>query len=209
MHYLTLKLLGVEKFTIVNLISILVADYKINADGSHTIFARFMRKGVLTINAIFPETVEIATRYIKRRKGFKGALQHVYKVHSNADLTRLVFATFLRKLLIRVADGGMYMFPGRTKAHMVLKSMSIEDVKRLRQLGKYRDYDIIRADFKIPQFFVDFGPYARQWDFEVIVPKEIQNRAFRNAENRQIPWLVIPKTLDRDVRYDRCDEGDL
>jgi hypothetical protein len=186
-----------------------VASYYINEDGSHTIFAQYMRRGVLTTDVIFPETVATATKYIKRRKGFKGALQHVYGVHSNADLVRMVFSVFIKKVLLRVADGDLYMFPGRTKAHIVLKSPPLDVVKRLRQEGYYRDYDIIRANFKIPAFHVDFGPYSRLWDCKVIVPRSIGNRALRNAENGKIPWIVIPKTTDRDVRYERCDDGDL
>jgi hypothetical protein len=186
-----------------------VASYKINPDGSHTEVHKFMRLGVLTFNEIFPETPETAKKFIKRKPKSKGALQHKYVVHSNADLVRKIFSVFLMKVLIRVIDGDLFMFPGITKAHLVAKAARKECVQGLHSHGCLKDYDLVKAGYKVPNICLDFGPFSRRKDFQLYIPKYLRQRMLKNAENGQIPWITINKTISRDVQYEECDDGDL
>lgn len=173
-----------------------------NADGSTTHISRYNTKGILTLTAIFPSSPVTSAKYIKKRKGVKCELQRKYVIHDNSTLVRIIFARLLIKIMERVADGDMFIFPGVTEANITLKPIADKYAKRARQLGCYSDFDIVKANFKIPVFRVDFGPFSDRRDFEIYVPKEISDRALRNAENGVIPWLFKPKTYNRDVQYE-------
>jgi hypothetical protein len=175
-------------------------NYRINEDGSKTILSRYTNKDVRTLTAIFPMSVETSKKYLKRKKGFERfSLQKKYKFHDSSELVRAIFTTFLLKVLARVAEGDLFIMPGTTSASIALKQIPDKEVKKLRQMGKFADYDIVKAGFKIPRFALDFGPNCRRRDFGIYVPPTLMQRALRNAENRQIPWIYLPKKYDRDV----------
>lgn len=172
-----------------------MAQYIIDGN-DNKIISKFDFTGILTTKALFPNHWK---DYLKRKKGVKCCLEHKYNLHDNSSLVRLIFTRFLVKVLTRVADGDLFMFPGGTKTHMTLKPIKEDQAKKLRQAGLFKNIDIVKANFKIPRFTIDFGPYSRKFDFRVYVPRHLEDRSFRNAENGQIPWMNMPKTFDRDV----------
>lgn len=167
---------------------------------------KYSRKGVLTLTHIFPSVPATAEKYIKRKKGVKGELQSIYHMHDNSQLVRMIFTTFLRKVLCRVVDGDLFMFPGKTKTHIVVKSIEDGDIKRLRKSGWRPKYNIVKAKFKIPIVKIDFGPFSRREDAVIHVPSPWFEQALKNAENDKYSWITIPKTLDRDVRDERYND---
>lgn len=178
-------------------------QYSINTDGSRTIHSRYSKKGISTLKAIFPSTKETSEKYLKKKKESESVnLQKKYSVHDNSMLVRNIFSSFLLKILSRVSDGDIFMLPGATKANITLKQIPEKEVKKLRQKGFYSDYDIVKADFKIPKFSFDFGPYSNKRDVGIYVPSSIKNNALNRAQNKEIAWTYIPKTFDRDVRYE-------
>jgi hypothetical protein len=175
-------------------------NYRINEDGSKTILSRYAFKDVRTLASIFPMTQETSKKYLKRKKGYeKFALQKKYRFHDSSELVRAIFTTFLLKVLARVADGDLFIMPGSTRANIALKQIPDKEVRKLRQMGRFADYDIVKAGFKIPRFALDFGPNCRRKDLGIYVPPTLMQRALRNAENRQIPWIYLPKTYNKDV----------
>lgn len=176
--------------------------YVNNADGSTTMISKYRCKGILTLTAIFPRSKETGAKYIVRKKGVVCSLQRKYMLHDNSALVRVIFAAFLIKILERVANGDMFLFPSTTEANLTLKPMYDPIARKLRQEGKYKDIDIVKANFKIPTFCVDFGPFSDKFDFHVHVPKRIEQCALRNAENGVITWMFKPKTFNRDVQYE-------
>ena len=199
-----LKLPSEEKFSERDLIFInSMSQYTINPDGSRTIYSRYTQKGVCTLMEIFPKNTDTSKKFIKRKRGYeKVSLQTIYKVHDNSYLVRKIFSRFIFKILTRIALGDIFEMSPRTKAHLVVKSMPDEVVKKVRQKGYYSDYDIVRAGFKIPEFIYDFGPYSRRRDVKISVPVALKKETLKRAENRQIQWSYIPKTFDRDVQDD-------
>ena len=172
-------------------------------------FARYPISGYLTLSTFFPNGVETAKKYIKRKKEAKGDLQDIYGTHDRTMLVRIIFHTFLNKIVDKLIDDKMFKFPGTTKTVMVVKSYPDLDIKRMRQKGKYKDIDLTKTYFKIPHVVVDFGPYTSKYDYGVYIGKEKDRELIKRAENGLISWIKIPKTLDRDVRNERCDDGDL
>lgn len=157
------------------------------------VFARYSKRWACTLNYIFPEDPVATRKILKRRPDSTGKLLKIYNVHTNSQLVRMIFTTFLNKVLERVADGDLFKFPGKTEAHIVLKPIPDNEAQELRQRGYYDDYDIVKAGFKIPRFSFDFGPRYQRKDRGVYVPPELMQRALKNAENGQIPWTNLPK----------------
>jgi len=175
-------------------------QYRINPDGSKTMLTRYSNKGVCSTKAIFPTTPDTAKKLLKKKRCCEHAnLQKVYGVHDNGCLIRKIFARFMVKVMERVANGELFMMPGITKSNITLKPIPDDCVRKMRKRGLYADYDIVRANFKIPSFQYDFGPYSSRKDVRVHVPRSIMQKALRNAENGQISWTHLRKTYDRDV----------
>jgi len=176
-----------------------MSQYVINEDGSTTTMSRYSRKGIKTLMAIFPESVETTKKYLKKKKSAVGVwLQDKYKLHDNSALVRKIFYRFLLKVLARVANGDLFIMPGTTQANIALKQIPDKEVKLLRSRGFYDDYDIVRAGFKIPRFALDFGPRSRRRDLQVYVPPSLQLKALKNAENKRIQWTYLRKTFNDD-----------
>jgi hypothetical protein len=151
---------------------------------------------------IFPKSVATSKKFIKKRKGFSGNLQTTYKIHDNSYLVRKIFSRFIFKILTRISTGDVFEMSPRTKAHLVVKPIPDQIVKKIRQKGYYSDFDIVGAGFKIPVFTYDFGPYSKRNDVRISVPMSLKKKTLKRAENRQIQWTHIPKTFDRDVQDD-------
>jgi len=179
-------------------------QYSLNPDGSKNIISKYATTGVATLNKIFPNGKETASKYIKKRPGVKVKLQRKYRTHDNAEFVRLVYVTFLMKVLERVARGEVFILPGITGAHIHLKI----DPKTPR----------VKSEYLIPSFRLDFGPKNRFPDFGIYVPPRLYNEAVERSKKGQINWIVIPKTgriYDKDERPNgrnvrgvpRTDEG--
>jgi hypothetical protein len=178
-----------------------MSQYTINPDGSKKVFSRYTIKGVCTLNNIFPVSTKTTKKYLKKKKAFKDAqLQEKYGLHDNSALVRRIFSTFILKMLARVANGDIFIMPGSTQANITLKPIPDKTIKKLRQRGIYSNVDIVRMQFKVPQFIYDFGPFSRRDDIGIHVPPVLKQHAFKQAENGQIPWMYIPKTFNRDVQ---------
>jgi len=176
-------------------------QYRINKDGSKTTLSKYSRKGIYTLNKIFPEDPATALKYLKKRKKYKNTnLQKTYGIHDNSALVRKIFTRFLTKVLARVSAGDLFIVPGQTNANISLKKIPTNEVKKLRQKGFYADYDIVKAGFNIPKFVYDFGPFSARRDIGIYVPPQMQKYALKQAENQLISWSYIPKTFNRDVQ---------
>lgn len=171
-----------------------MARFGYNPDGSVTVYSRYDNKLVPNLMHIFPDDGgDIAKRLLKRKKGNKDKLRKVYHIDTHSSLLRKIFRVFLEKIFDKVADGHLFMLPGITKAHIVLKAIPDKEVKFLRQNGYYKDYDIVAAGFKIPRFVLDFGPNSRLRDMQIYVPLKYREKAFKNAQEGKIPYTTIAK----------------
>lgn len=168
--------------------------YSIDANGNKKPYSTYTRVGVPTLTRIFPNDPENTKKLLKKAKNaHKGRLQDLYRTRDNAALIRKIFYTFLLKILKRVASGDVFILPGKSKANILLKQIPNEEVKNLRRRGKYMNIDIIKSGFQIPRFTFDFGPKSRKKDVQIYVGSDLQEKALKNAENRSIPWTLIPK----------------
>lgn len=170
-------------------------DYSYTANGNIKIHARYGNKGLPTLKTIFP-TNEDTYALLKRKKSSKeGVLNLIYGVHDSAQLVRKIFSRFLWKILKRVAKGDVFKYPGTSGAFIALKATPDIQVRKLRQMGKFKDFNIIKANFKIPRFTLDFGPTNRRLDAQIYVGSTLQDEALRNAENGLISYTTYIKII--------------
>ncbi len=160
--------------------------------------SKYNRKGVATMKNIFPTDKDTTAKLLKRTKDSKGKLQLKYRVHDNSELVRQIFNRFMYKVIERIIKGDLFMFPGTTGAYIAMKPMKDERVQELRQDGFVPEYDIVKAGFKIPGIFFDFGPRYNRKDRGIYIPKDLFNMALKNVENGLIPWTNIPKAIKHD-----------
>ena len=92
---------------------------------------------------------------------------------------------------------------------MVVKAIRDVELRTLRKQGKYKSLDLMKTGYKLPAIFIDFGPFTRKLDYKLYVPPSMNDRLLKNAENGVLPYITIPKTLDRDVQYEKYNDGDL
>lgn len=170
--------------------------YSIDNNGNKKYYSNYTRVGVPTLTRIFPNDPENTRKLLKRGDNSrKGKLQTIYRTKDNSALIRKIFYVFLMKILSRVANGDLFILPGKSKANITLKAIPNDEVKRLRKRGKYMNIDIIKSGFLIPRFTFDFGPKSGKKDAQIYVGPKLQEKALKNAENRSLPWTIIPKIL--------------
>jgi len=168
--------------------------YKLDANGNKTVVSQYCRKGVPNLNTIFPDDPENTKKYLKKKRGARaGKLQKLYNTHDNASLIRKIFATFLLKILDRVADGHLFVFPGTSGSYFALKPMSPQATAIAKKAGKLEGYNLTAANYKVPRFVLDFGPKSRKKDIIIYAGKDLKNKAAENAQAGKIPWTIINK----------------
>lgn len=143
---------------------------------------------------IFPPGREVGARFIKRSKNYpKGKVKAPSGAKDHAALARMIFKSFIAIIFKRIAAGDTFMFPGSTGSYIGLEPIPDNEIKKLRQSGKYTEIDIIKANFKVPRFILNFGPRNKIWNAQVHVPKAIRDIAFRNAENGGFSYIEFRK----------------
>ena len=166
-------------------------------DGEIIMYSKYTRSGVLTLHNIFPD--DSTTGSLVQRKKDTPGIATTYGVTHKADLVIDIFVDCLKIVLRKVTEGDLFMLPGTTGAHIVLKKTPDKEVRLLRQLGKYDNIDIVKAKFNIPRYTFDFGYKSTRRDRQIAVPEELRQQAFRNVENGVIKWITLRKRLDDDI----------
>lgn len=168
-------------------------NYGITPEGT-VLYSRYVTHGVPTLKAIFPESQELAGKFIKTRKSFKGKIHHHYGCRTRSHLIRRIFSFLLDRIIDKVADGHIFMLPSSTEAHILLESTPDDEVRMMRQRGLFSDYDIVKAGFRIPRFALDFGPYdTSKMKVQIHVPKRYKDRAYKNAQEGKLPYTTLSK----------------
>ena len=180
-----------------------MAQFSYGPDGEEIVHARFTRSGVLTMNYIFPNDRHTTAKLAVPKKGRKGTVLEAHGVTTYSKLVRQIFYHCITDILERVAAGEVFMLPGTTGANISLQKIPDREVRMLRQLGRYEDYDIVRANFIIPRFVFDFGANFTRKNRNIYVGKRIEAIAHENVMNNAIPWITIRKRLNYDNRIKR------
>lgn len=168
--------------------------YKLDANGNKVIVSQYCRKGVPNLTTIFPDDPEKTKKYLRKKRGARpGKLQRMYNTHDNASLIRKIYATFLLKILDRVAGGDLFVFPGVSGSYFALKPMTPQAVSIAKKAGKLDGYDLTAANYKVPRFVLDFGPKSHKKDIIIYTGKTLKNKAADNAQAGKIPWTIINK----------------
>jgi len=168
--------------------------YKIDENGNKVHIGSYCRKGVPNLTTIFPDDPENTRKYLKKKKGARaGKLQKMYNTHDNSGLIRKIYATFLLKILDRVADGNLFVLPGVSGSYISLKPMTQEATVAALKAGKLANFNLAAADYKVPRFTLDFGPRSRRKDIIIYAGKDLKNKAAENAQAGTIPWTIINK----------------
>ena len=174
-----------------------MATYRYDENGNKVQISKYEVIGAKKLTDMFPEAKETAAMIV-RRPGVRGRLADKYKVRSSSRLVRLIFFKFMMKMLEHVAEGEIFMLPGRSGAHILLKPVKDEHVRKARQNGNMKDIDIVKANFKVPMFTYDFGYRHNRRDVNIYVPKDLYMVAVHNTEEGKIPWTSFRKQLKYD-----------
>lgn len=170
--------------------------YTYDESGNKIVVGTYCRDGVPNLSDIFPNDPEKTKKYLKRKRTARpGKLQKLYHTHDNAALVRKIYATFLLKILNKVADGNLVRLPGSSGAFFALKSMPPNAIALAKKQGKLEGYNLVAANFKVPRFVLDFGPKSKRQDVQIYVGKELKAKAAKNAQEGKIPWTIINKQL--------------
>ena len=153
----------------------------------------YARTDVPSVKTIFPDGKKGWEGYLKRDKSYpKGRMNDPYGCETTSAVVRKIFGRFFEILLRRIAKGDVFIFPNK-KSYISMQSIPTDEVKMLRQLGKYQDINLMKANYKIPRFVLDFGPDSRKSDAQIHVPKDIEDEAFRNAEAGTLTYVSYRK----------------
>jgi len=174
-----------------------MATYKYDENGNKVQMLRYEKMHAVTLADIFPLEQKV-TKMLKKERWVTGNLAKQYRVQSLPKLVRLIFYTIIKKVLLRVANGDVFVLPGTTGAYIALKKLPDASARKILQKGRYSNYDIAKAGYVIPIFVFDFGPKKLRKDASIYVPRYISDIALRNAEERKIPWTTFKKRLDYD-----------
>lgn len=168
--------------------------YSIDVNGNKKFYSTYSRLGVPTLTRLFPNDPENTKKLLKKSKTARtGRLQDLYNTKDNSGLVRKIFYVFLLKIIKRVANGDLFLFPGKTNANITLKYIPSDEVKKLRQMGKFMNIDIIKSRFQIPRFTFDFGPKSNKKDMQIYVGPELHQTALKNAENGSLALITLKK----------------
>lgn len=170
--------------------------YKYDESGNKVVVGEYYKNGVPNLTTIFPNDPANTKKYLKKKRTARaGKLQKLYHTHDNAALVRKIFATFLLKVLDKVADGHLVLLPGKSDGYFALKPLVPQAVVAARKKGKLAGYDLISANYKVPRFVLDFGPRSRRKDIIIYAGKALKAKAATNAQAGKIPWTIINKQL--------------
>ena len=102
---------------------------------------------------------------------------------------------FFIRMLIQVANGNVFKWPGEENIRIYLKYRPVDEVKRLYDLGLLKDIDLYKTGFKYPMFVINFGSINKK-EWRIHVPEEIQLLANNNLEN----GLILKDICKYDTR---------
>lgn len=168
-------------------------QFGFNKDGELEFYAGYTTRGVETMRDIFPKSQKVSSLLELKDKQ---RLRDIYNVADSSAVVRRVFYDFLVLVFDELAQGGMLVFPGKTKANISLKTMPDEMVQRLSRENKLNHIDIIKSRYKVPIYKFDFGPKSARRDRYIKVPLRTWKKTFKNAENGTIKYTYYRKMLE-------------
>ena len=167
-------------------------QFGFNNNGELEFYSEYTMKGIGTSKDIFPKGKKISKLLkLKNKRSFRD----VYNLSDKSAAVRRIFYSFLTLVFDELSNGGMLVFPGKTKANIALKMMPDSTVQRLSRTGKLTNIDITKSNYKVPYFKFDFGPHYARKDRHIKVPIRFWKQAFRNAENDTIKYSYYRKML--------------
>ena len=89
-------------------------EFSINEDGSITQYSKYTVLHVPNLSFIYPRDVERAANMVKGVEGVTGKLVSYYHSWDKTNLMRAMFYKFFIKVLERVANGDVFIFPGKS-----------------------------------------------------------------------------------------------
>lgn len=168
-------------------------EYSITPSGP-VIRGKYTRWGVLSTSDILKNNIKTID-LLEVDSSVKQPIRYEYNIRSKIALIRQIFFEFIERMLEDVADGHIFLFPGAFQAHIFLEETPKEEVKYLRQRGYFKDYDIVRARYRIPRFRLKLGPTSKAYAWQVRVPPKIRDKALRNVEEDKIPFRKLLKKI--------------
>jgi hypothetical protein len=158
--------------------------YFINEDGDLIFRSKYSHEGAFRIEDIFGKNYK--TGILVQMK--KGSSWKDYGIHAKYMIAHMVFYDFMIELFLRLTDGGMFMFPGKSEANIALKTYDSKVIDRFMDLGIITKRDLDLTGGKWPYFEFHYGPRFRRRAKHIKTPKWIRDLAIKKAKIGQISW---------------------
>lgn len=127
------------------------------------------------------------------------------KNRTSNEIAEYIVRSFIIRMLIHVAEGNVFLWPGKDNIRILLKYKPLDEIKYLFDKGKITDIDLHKSGFKYPIFVIDFGNINKK-DWRIHVPRSIQLIANENLEN----GMTLVKYIKNggDIHFNGFNSGD-
>lgn len=134
----------------------------------------FGGKDIGSMGDIYPDSNELLDVLFKNVKRGK---QRIIRRH-RLNTARTLLFNFLEIVMERVAKGDTFVLPSGDKIYA--RAIPQDIVKKLRQEGHFKDIDIIKANYQIPEVVYQFKKGVIRL---IYMPKRYREMLYRNLEN--------------------------
>lgn len=173
-------------------------QFSYGTNGEIILHSKYSKRGVGTIHDIFEPGAK--TSKLLKVKGNKSLNKRAEYGNPErvSDIVNKIFIDYLLMVFDSVTDGNLFILPGKTNANIALKPVNPELLPEYRQQGSFTEIDVVKAQFKVPKLVFDFGPKYALRDRIIKVPRKYIHKAFKHAENGDIPWTYMRKVIKND-----------
>lgn len=147
-------------------------------------------------------TLEIRKTLKKKKDAPYGKLINFYGGADNGYVARVVLKVFIQKVFEKVIEGGIFVFPLKTRPHIYAKALGKESVEKARQNGKYSFINLRKTNYNIYTLKYSFGPYVAKHDYDIVVSKGLYAKFVQN-QNKGVtyPRMIKKRNVIRNTGY--------
>ena len=117
------------------------------------------------MNVQLPHIITISDLFcnfdVNKLKG-KGNIKRTHKCEDKKALAKKIFLRYLFHLFTEMIKGGQaFLFPYKNYMELSIQIMPDHMFKRARQVGAYRDVDVLKSNFRHYEFMLRYKRYDR------------------------------------------------
>lgn len=150
---------------------------------------------MLCLTNIFPNDKYLAASYLQKKKDVTGKLRDIYNTKDNSSLVRKILRVFLKTLILDMVQGNCaFNFPGHSKAEMYVGYIDDTNLKKVRQRGSLKDFDLLATNYKVPCIKYKFSKKSHRQELQVYLNKKLYKEFIDTANSSKI-FSKYPKNI--------------